>query len=96
MGTFKGHIHVHNQKNDEEYELSKAKSMKQIQDHISAISELKNERAFAYDIFNVESAEERDKMKQELVNMDIYSEELGRFLMDQNYQRLLTNQLQNE
>jgi hypothetical protein len=95
VGNFKGHIHVHNQKSDEEYEINKAKSMKKIQDHISAISEVKNEKPFPFDIFNLETAEDRDKMKQELINMDIYTEDLDRFLMDQNYQKILTNQLQN-
>ena len=95
VGNFKGHVHVYNQKSDEEYETSKAKVMKKIQEQISAISELKNERPFPFDIFNLSTAEERDKMKQELINMDIYSEDLDRFLMDQKYLKMLTYQLQN-
>ena len=47
------------------------------------------------DIFTSSSAEERDGIKQELINLDVYTEDLNRFIMDQNYMRTIIHYLQH-
>lgn len=59
-------------------------------EQINQISLLKFDKDFEFDIFNIGSSEDKDNMKQELVKLDVYSEDLDRFIMDQNYQKTLT------
>lgn len=51
---------------------------------------IKQDREFPFDIFNIGTSEDRDNMKQELIKMDVYSEDLDRFIMDQNYEKSIT------
>lgn len=64
-------------------------------DYINEVSIIKYDKEFPFDIFNLSSFEDRDNMKSELVKMDVYSEDLDRFIMDQQYEKILTQQLQN-
>lgn len=63
IGQFKGHIHVHNKRTDEEYDLSKGRVMKKIQEQINDICHVKHDKDFESDIFGTTTAEERDQMK---------------------------------
>lgn len=85
VGSFKGHVHVYNKRSDDQFEHEKAKDMQKIQELINQICQVKKERNFNFNLFEINTAEERNKMKTELIELDIYSQELDSFIKDQNF-----------
>ena len=82
MGYFKGHVSIYNEKDNEAYAQDRLGKLQALEQLIRKIHQKKYGNTIELDLKAVESSEDKHKLKQLLIKLDAYSDELMKLLLD--------------